>query len=164
MKFLNTLTKNITKSVSSMPILYIGLACLVVALVVYNTQKGKLFASYSNLPLSPSEYTQMESPIESSEMMNSGLSQPSEIPNNTSPDMNPSELLPNNTNNDLTNHNFLNASEAGRHMGVNTVGSSLRNANLQLRSEPANPRTNVSPWLQTTIEPDLERKPLEDCM
>ena len=45
--------------------------------------------------------------------------------------------------------------------GINTVGSSLRNANLQVRSEPPNPQVQVSPWLNTTIEPDLMRTPLE---
>ena len=54
--------------------------------------------------------------------------------------------------------NFL---DAGFHVGVNTVGQSLRNANLQLRSEPPNPQVKVSPWLQSTIEPDTNRKPLE---
>lgn len=53
--------------------------------------------------------------------------------------------------------------DAGFHVGVNTVGQSLRNANLQIRSEPANPVSNVSPWLNTTISPDLERRPLEIC-
>jgi hypothetical protein len=54
--------------------------------------------------------------------------------------------------------NFL---EAGYHVGINTVGQSNRNANLQLRSEPPNPQMSVSPWMQSTIEPDLARKPLE---
>ena len=47
--------------------------------------------------------------------------------------------------------------EAGYHIGTDTIGQSLRNANLSIRSEPPNPRTNVSPWLNTTIEPDLTR-------
>ena len=51
--------------------------------------------------------------------------------------------------------------EAGQHIGVNTVGQSLRNANRQLRSEPPNPQVNVSPWQNTTIGPDLMRRPLE---
>ena len=38
----------------------------------------------------------------------------------------------------------------------------MRNANRGLRSEPPNPQVQVSPWLQTTICPDLHRKPL-DC-
>ena len=58
----------------------------------------------------------------------------------------------------LTDQNFLNA---GYHVGINTVGQSLRNANRQLRSDPPNPQVKVSPWLQTTIEPDVNRKPLE---
>jgi hypothetical protein len=58
----------------------------------------------------------------------------------------------------LGDKNFL---TAGYHVGVNTVGQSLRNANRQLRSEPPNPQVKVSPWMQTTIEPDLNRKPLE---
>lgn len=59
---------------------------------------------------------------------------------------------------DLQNINLL---QAGYHVGINTVGQSLRNANLQLRSEPANPQVGVGPWNNTTIEPDLTRRPLE---
>jgi hypothetical protein len=58
----------------------------------------------------------------------------------------------------LTDQNFL---TAGYHIGINTVGQTLRNANRQLRSEPANPQTVCSPWLNTTIEPDINRRPLE---
>jgi len=60
--------------------------------------------------------------------------------------------------NDLQGVNLL---QAGYHIGVDTVGQSLRNANLQVRSEPPNPQTNVGPWMNTTMEPDLQRKPLE---
>lgn len=59
---------------------------------------------------------------------------------------------------DMKDKNFLNA---GFHVGVNTVGTSLRNANRQIRSEPPNPQVKVSPWNQTTIEADLNRRPLE---
>lgn len=58
----------------------------------------------------------------------------------------------------LKDRNFL---QSGYHIGINTVGQTLRNANQQLRSEPPNPQVKVSPWLQTTIEPDLGRKPME---
>lgn len=58
----------------------------------------------------------------------------------------------------LQDQNFL---TAGYHIGINTVGQSLRNANRQLRSEPPNPQVKVSPWQQTTIEPDINRRPLE---
>jgi hypothetical protein len=58
----------------------------------------------------------------------------------------------------LADQNFL---TAGYHIGINTVGQTLRNANRQLRSEPPNPQVKVSPWQQTTIEPDINRRPLE---
>ena len=58
----------------------------------------------------------------------------------------------------LADQNFL---TSGFHIGINTVGQSLRNANRQLRSEPLNPQIKVSPWQQTTIEPDINRRPLE---
>jgi hypothetical protein len=58
----------------------------------------------------------------------------------------------------LTDQNFL---TAGYHIGINTVGQTLRNANRQLRSDPPNPQVKVSPWNQTTIEPDINRRPLE---
>ena len=81
----------------------------------------------------------------------------------------PKELLPQDTNSewarlnpvgqgDLSDVNLL---KAGHHIGINTVGQSLRNANRQLRSEPPNPQVQVSPWLQSTIEPDTNRRPLE---
>lgn len=81
----------------------------------------------------------------------------------------PGDLLPQDANStwaqtvpsgqgNLGDQNFLNA---GFHVGINTVGQSLRNANLQLRSEPPNPQLKVSPWLQTTIDPDVNRKAFE---
>ena len=55
----------------------------------------------------------------------------------------------------------VNLLDAGSHIGINSVGQSLRNANQQVRSEPPNPQVNVSPWMNTTIGPDLPRRPLE---
>ena len=66
-----------------------------------------------------------------------------------------SQVTPGN-NGSISDKNFL---DAGYHTGK--YGQSLRNANLQLRSEPPNPQSKVSPWLQSTIEPDINRKPLE---
>jgi len=58
----------------------------------------------------------------------------------------------------LKDRNFL---QSGHHIGINTVGQTMRNANLQLRSEPPNPQVKVSPWIQSTIDPDTNRKPFE---
>lgn len=54
-----------------------------------------------------------------------------------------------------------NFTEAAFHIGVDTQGNSLRNANLQIRSEPPNPIKPVSIFNNSTIGPDPYRKPLE---
>ena len=51
--------------------------------------------------------------------------------------------------------------KAGQHIGVDTVGQSLRNANLQLRSDPVITKADAGPWNQSTIEGDFNRVPLE---
>jgi hypothetical protein len=82
---------------------------------------------------------------------------------------NPADLLPSDKNSewaqlnpagkgDLANINLL---KAGYHIGIDTIGQTLRNANLQIRSEPPNPQVNVGPWNLSTIEPDFMRPPLE---
>lgn len=78
----------------------------------------------------------------------------------------PKELLPANnsgwgTPNPSSALQNVNLLQAGYHIGIDTVGQSLRNSNLQVRSEPPNPQLQVGPWNNTTIEPDLMRVPLE---
>lgn len=85
------------------------------------------------------------------------------------PVANPSDLLPQDQNSQWA---ALNPSavgqggmpdllQAGYHIGLDTIGQTLRNANLQLRSDPIIPRQDVGPWNNSTIEPDLGRVPLE---
>jgi hypothetical protein len=84
---------------------------------------------------------------------------------------NPSDLLPNDKNskwgelnpstinqNDVLMPDLL---QAGYHIGIDTIGQTLRNANLQLRSDPIISKMDVGPWHMSTIEPDLARVPLE---
>jgi len=89
---------------------------------------------------------------------------------NAAPQLTAKDLLPANDEADIwaetnpegegnvADKNFL---TAGHHIGVDTVGQSLRNANYGLRSEPPNPREVVSPWMNTTIDADQNRRPLE---
>ena len=58
----------------------------------------------------------------------------------------------------LSDKNFL---ESGHHYGLNTVGQSLKNPNLQLRSDPLIPQKSVGPWNQSTITADTNRRPFE---
>jgi hypothetical protein len=77
---------------------------------------------------------------------------PREDPYNTWSQVNPT------TNGHLADRNFL---ESGHHFGIDTVSNSLRNANLQLRSDPPIPQVAVGPWQQSTIAPDTNRRCFE---
>jgi hypothetical protein len=82
---------------------------------------------------------------------------------------NPSELLPKDDNSQWAslNPSSQNAPntpdllQAGYHIGLDTVGQTLKNANMQLRSDPIISKGDVGPWNQSTVEPDLMRVPLE---
>ena len=149
------------------------LAFLGVVLFLYNSHKGKSLA-----PHTPLSYSFINNNNPNTNALQTNLEQTpiamnvqsTEIPQaNNNGNFNPSELLPMDNNRDFGANNpvgqgpgaNLNILNAGFHHGIDTIGSSLRNANLQLRSEPANPRAQVSPWHQSTIDPALPRPPLE---
>lgn len=85
------------------------------------------------------------------------------------PVANPNDLLPTDVNSDWGTFNNINQTniatpdllQAGYHIGLDTIGQSLRNANLQLRSDPIISKKEVGPWNMSTIEPDFGRVPLE---
>lgn len=83
----------------------------------------------------------------------------------------PNDLLPADQNSEWAALNPVNMSQgniiagdmlqAGYHIGLDTIGQTMKNANLQLRSDPIIPKQNVGPWNQSTYEPDYARVPLE---
>jgi hypothetical protein len=87
------------------------------------------------------------------------------------PVANPSDLLPADKNSEWSQLNPTNVDaegvkmpdllDAGYHIGLDTVGQSMRNANLQLRSDPTIPKGDVGPWNQSTIDADTTRQRLE---
>lgn len=87
------------------------------------------------------------------------------------PTIDPKELLPKDNNSEWAALNprgngglDTTMLTAGWTHGINTVGSSLRNPNLQLRPEYPNPLPNgESPWNTSTITPDLTRNPAGFC-
>ncbi len=154
-------------------ILLLGLIVVAAVLIRYNsnksTTKDNMTSNTPNTPSGTSEVVGASPSRESPFMSVNGMaSQTPQNSCNTQPALNPSDLLPNDTNsewaninpasNDLKNLNLLNPNQL---IGINTVGSSLRNANLQVRSEPAIPKVNVGPWNSSTIEEDTFRRPLE---
>jgi len=82
---------------------------------------------------------------------------------------NPTDLLPQDHNSEWAALNPVNQGnaampdllQAGYHIGLDTIGQTLRNPNYQLRSDPIIPKSDIGPWNQSTIEPDLGRVPLE---
>jgi hypothetical protein len=82
---------------------------------------------------------------------------------------NPSDLLPKDNNSEWSALNPVNQGnaampdllQAGYHIGLDTIGQTLRNPNYQLRSDPVIPKSETGPWNKSTIEPDLGRVPLE---
>ena len=57
----------------------------------------------------------------------------------------------------LQAQNFLTASQW---VGLNTQGSSLKNANYDLRADPIIPKADVGPFMNSSIEPNIYAKPL----
>ncbi len=160
----------------------LGLLILSVFIMQYSNRKGSVFDKMGNINRGTPSTTNATSgsfapalPAGQNESYSQvvGMAGPSGAaglaPGSSQPIINPEDLLPRDNNSqwaqlnpsgngDLNNVNLL---QAGYLNGINTVGSSMRNANLQIRSEDPNPQNQVSPWLNTTIEPDLMRRPLE---
>ena len=85
------------------------------------------------------------------------------------PVANPSDLLPNDQNSQWAALNPVGNGhvampdllQAGYHIGLDTIGQTLKNANLQLRSDPIIEKKDIGPWNQSTYEADYGRVPLE---
>ena len=76
------------------------------------------------------------------------------------PVANPSELLPSHADGQWASLNPVSQSDplmpdllqAGYHIGLDTIGQTLKNANLQLRPDPVIEKKDIGPWNQSTIE------------
>ena len=85
------------------------------------------------------------------------------------PVANPKELLPKDQNSQWAQLNPMNNEQpilpdllqAGNLIGLDTIGQTLKNANMQLRSDPVIQKRDVGPWNNSTYEADLGRVPLE---
>ena len=157
------------------------LGAIVLVYAVYNYSDQKFVVPYEPLQVDASSRQHMAPP--SAPGADSGASGYSAVNSLTGqgspphtggsaanlPVANPSDLLPRDSNNqwgslnpagsgDLLGQNLLSATFL---TGIDTIGNTMKNANLQIRSEPPNPQLNVGPWNQSTFAPDLMRTPLE---
>ena len=164
------LLKSLQKHVKSQHVLsFIGFFVVLFAIIGYSKQKKNKNESYDNpyLIQSGSNVPGINNPTTFQAIPDQSSGKNIGLPPSTGI-MNPSELLPKDVNQqwaqlnpsgnaDFNNVNLL---AAGYLNGIDTVGSTMRNANLQVRSEPPNPTSQVSPWSQSTIEPDKFRQEL----
>ena len=141
---------------------------------VFNELQQPLYENFQNetTEVEPAEEVEdVEEAAEATENANVNATNNVNANEEGSNTLNSTELMPsaessNNVFNKNMPHNFGSVIthallNAGHFLGINTQGCSMRNANRGLRSEPPNPQVQVSPWLQTTICPDLYRKPLD---
>lgn len=123
--------------------------------------------SLSGIPV-----TFTSSPPSQAPMMKQQQPQPPAAPSagfDMQPVANPTDLLPKDQNSQWANLNPLNGSvpvpvdllQAGYQIGLDTIGQTLKNPNYQLRSDPIIEKKDIGPWMQSTIEPDYGRIPLE---
>jgi hypothetical protein len=60
----------------------------------------------------------------------------------------------------IENENLLAGASTQSKIGIDTQGQTLKNASWDLRAAPPCPKFNISPWLNSTIEPDYNIKPI----
>jgi hypothetical protein len=169
---LKGLQKFFTKDRVMILVIFILLAMF---LLYYSTGKTTVFDSMDNGTMGSSSESSTSAPLMS-------IAQPSESGNVQSGGVvsdhrgyavqqvaNPSELLPNDVNSQWATLNPSSQNnpqtpdllQAGIHIGLDTVGQTMKNPNLQLRSDPIIDKKDVGPWNMSTVEPDLLRQPLE---
>lgn len=155
-------------------ILVLGLVVLIVVIYNYNSKKTTRDNMYNTVSgPSPSRNDSSlnivgMTPNNENNFLNVSGSNQGSVGSSNQSMTSPSDLLPKDINSDWSNVNPANADlkninllSAGQLIGINTVGSSLRNPSLQERSEPIIPKTNIGPWNQSTIDADTLRRPLE---
>lgn len=60
----------------------------------------------------------------------------------------------------IENENLLAGASTQSRVGIDTQGQTLKNASHDLRAAPPCPKFSVSPWNNSTIEPDYNIKPI----
>ena len=156
-------------------LLLVGSITLILYLTNYSTQLGSLFSGMNNQNTSSNNEENNNTVLpEVNAAGPAGInSTPSSINEmqimSDAVVSNPVDLLPKDNNNqwgslnpagagELSNINLLNAGHL-----AGEIGPVNKNSNLQLRSEPPNPRGNTGPWNSSTIESDPMKRGLDIC-
>jgi hypothetical protein len=173
---------NFSKSNGMWVFIIIVVILIIWALTNYSGKKGIIRDGYAGSSLTgaaPSEPSTVFA--QSTQQMggsNAAMTTSGSVPSATAsnpgnyvaqPVANPGDLLPKDQNSEWSKLNPISNSnpmipdllQAGSLIGLDTIGQTLKNANLQLRSDPVIVKQNVGPWNNSTYEADLGRVPLE---
>lgn len=153
-------------------IIFLALLILGYALFMYSDSKSTFYDNMGTGYGENGQNKQQSAPSEQEQANNGNVAQPLASGGYAvQPVANPSDLLPQDQNSQWSALNPVGMNQgsivmpdllqAGYHIGLDTIGQTLRNANLQLRSDPIIPKVDIGPWQNSTIEPDLARTPLE---
>ena len=145
---------------------------LISGLFVYSNSKGMSTEKLGNFSpqLNPSSVSDSQPNVSVVDSQYASVNDVSSggLQQSSTPKIDPSELLPKDNNSEWNQLNPAVQSNVGDVNFVTpgpqnylTSSKPLRNANLQLRSDPPVPQVPVSPWNNTTIQPDDSRRPLE---
>lgn len=147
-------------NLSPMSVIAIVVICIVLIVIMTTTKEGM-----DDIQQSETQIVEQALQVVPEEKVEFVSATPSETPG----EIQPSDLLPVSGDVKMFDSQFPAENKkdnfliAGYNIGINTVSSSLKNANQQLRSDPFIPRKDIGPWNQSTImSSDLtNRKVLE---
>lgn len=150
--------------------LIIFLVLIVLAVMMFGYSSSKSMITDGLTPLGYSEVDTVAQKDETPKQAAAPVASPAA---SSMPVSNPSDLLPNDENSKFAS---LNPTAVGKTNGVmapdllragpplsnlETIGQTLRNSNQSIRSDPAIPKVDVGPWMNSTIESDPHRKDFE---
>ena len=168
MAIVKNIQSGLSKLFSGKMVPILVLIFIVVVLFYYSSTKGGILDKMTGVGASTAPSVSNSAPI-IAPVAAAAPSAPSAATGyQLQPIANPEDLLPKDQNsqwaalNPMGNQiNTPDVLTAGYHIGLDTIGQTLKNANYQLRSDPIIEKKDIGPWMQSTIEPDYARVPLE---
>lgn len=174
---LKTLSNYLKSDMGKWIFVAVVVAIVAYSLMNYSTSKGLVLDAMSTGSVMPLDESSMTSGVQRAKPASYDKPEPSVIAASTSGNSDyqhsdtasPDDLLPTDKNSEFANLNPVNSGkvdlpdmlQAGSLIGVDTIGQTLKNANMQLRSDPVIKKEQVGPWNFSSFEPDLGRVPLE---
>ena len=175
-KMLKTLTNYLKSDMGKWIFVAVVVAIIAYSLMNYSSSKGLVLDAMSNGSAQPLDESTMDSGVQRAKPASYDTPEPSVAASTSgnsdyqqSETASPEDLLPSDKNSEFANLNPVNSGkvdlpdmlQAGSLIGVDTIGQTLKNANMQLRSDPVIKKEQVGPWNFSSFEPDLGRVPLE---